>query len=111
MFYHFVFGFKQELLIKLKVSLEQSMLLDFLYKFFDEVGSPYSICRDGEKYFWVSYSFIVKNLPLIASSVKKVQKMVDDLQQKNILTKIVRANRMYIHINTNKLLFEPDGDT
>ena len=106
MFYNFVLGFKQSLLTKLKVSLEQCLILDLLYKFFNDIGSPLSIYVEDEKYYWVSYDMILKNLPILGCGVLKIKRLLIDLQHKKILKKVVRSNNVFININTNILLFE-----
>lgn len=77
----YLFDFRQKVLIERGVTLEQTLILDYLVKFFDS-GNSINITIDGKKFFWISYEKILSDLPILKFQIKTLRRLIIDLETK-----------------------------
>ncbi len=103
-----IYGYNQETLIKHKLNHDDALILRVISDLFLSTSKKIiSEIYDNDRYIWITYNFILKEIPIIGSDrtfVNKIKKLID----KKFLKKFVTHNRegqagtfMYIAFGEN----------
>jgi len=102
---NYIFEFEQQVLIDSKITLQEALLLDYLSKFSGNSSKKY--WENNKYFFWITYSKIQKDLPILGIKRKQIYNIISSLINKNILeTKILGNTYLYIHIDYDNLYFK-----
>ena len=98
-----IFIFEQQVALRLGLAINELLLLDYLYNFMQS-GRMKEVTINGIKYYKISYSKLIEDLPIIAESERSFRRMLLNLEKLQIIKKINCNRSIYIHIN-DEILF------
>ena len=100
-----IFGLSQRRAIQEKISLEQLLILDTLNHFF-ESGECQHIVVNDRKYYWIEYSKMRNDMPILDISERQWMNIINDLIDKHFINKYKpkhNSTKMYFSLNLNRL--------
>jgi hypothetical protein len=104
----YIHAFKQERALNLNLSHDELLLLDYFKNFFHE-GRARFVVVSNEKYYLIRYPKMIKDLSILGKNSKLFQRMISELERKEILRRHVQNGRdLYIRVDWDKLLREND---
>jgi len=84
------------------------LLLDYFEKFFHE-GRARFVVVNNEKHYLIRYPKMIKDLSILGKNSKLFQRMISELERKEILRRHVQNGRdLYIRVDWDKLFREND---
>lgn len=82
-----IMGFNQREAINLNLSTDELLLLRFFVDF-KESGAMTTKENEGKTYYWVNYSYVLENLPILGNISKRtLMRKFDNLVDNNVLEK------------------------
>lgn len=103
----YIFDFEQEIVVKLGLSVNELLILDYLIKFFDS-GSQHVLNINGKKYAWINYKKLLSDLPILNICERAMRNIFIKLEKNNIIERKVLDRKMFIYINRHKLYYNSD---
>ncbi|MEM5807323.1 MAG: hypothetical protein QW474_02990 [Candidatus Aenigmatarchaeota archaeon] len=112
-----ILGFSQKVMLKYNMTIEEACVLRWLMDFRDtERMRKLKIETEDDEtiYYWVNYSYLAKDLPIIIISKFKAKRILNSMIKKGILKKYVyNNNETFFALNTNvikELLLDREED-
>ena len=102
-------GYRQSVLLEIGITEKELYLVDYFVKFFE---SGYAFVRyfEGECYFNISPAKIIEDIPFVVKSERNLRKILGELEQKNIIKRLMYCNQSFISINFRYLYYAEKQD-
>ena len=98
---NFIFEFPQSTAVALGIKTDGLLLLDYFYKFFQD-GRARSVTVGNEKYYFIRYSKILSDLPILGSE-RSLQRLIAGLDKARLIKRHLKDNRdLHIFIDWEK---------
>ena len=101
----FIFEFEQEQALRLGITLDELLILDYFSKFFK---TDRAVVRriEGNMCFLIRYSKLVKDLPIIAGSDRTMRRHLKQLDQKGIIKRYLVKHSLFIFVDWKKIFWD-----
>lgn len=103
-----IFGFSQRRAVQERLSITDLVVLDTLNHFF-ESGECQHIVVNERKFYWIEYTKMQRDLPMIVVSDRQWRNIINDLIDKRFIDKYKpksNSTKMYFALNLNRLYEE-----
>lgn len=103
-----IFGFSQRRAYHEGLDTNDLLILDTLNHFF-ESGECQHIVVNERKYYWIEYTKMMDDMPLVRSQCRQWQNRINDLIDKHFIDKYKpksNSTKMYFALNLNRLYEE-----
>jgi uncharacterized phage protein (TIGR02220 family) len=99
-------GFDQERLIELSIGLDEAVILRWIIDF-SHTEDMVKIYEDNRVWYWVKYSGILKDIPIIASSKKTIQRKLYNLVKSGVLEhKTIKKKGTFSYYSINEDVYK-----
>jgi uncharacterized phage protein (TIGR02220 family) len=99
-------GFDQERLIELSIGLDEAVILRWLIDF-SHSDDMVKIYEDNRIWYWVKYSGILKDIPIIAGSKKTIQRKLYNLVKSGVLEhKTIKKKGTFSYYSINEDVYK-----
>ncbi len=100
----YIFDFEQERILKLGLKLNEVLLLDYMFQFFQSSMIKY-IVKDDLTYYRLTYKKILDDLPILDIKERQLRNIISKLEHNKILTRLSHNTKeMFVHIFFDKLV-------
>ncbi len=101
---NYIFNFEQKILLEKNINLQQALILDYILLFMQS-DNAYIKNIDGKPYIWIYYQKVIQDMPILNIKQRRFQVLIEDLEKKKILQRVIDDDKCLIHVYQEKLYF------
>lgn len=98
----YIFGFSQEILNKFRLSVGDSLILDYLIDFYHSENCCIKNI-DNKRFMWISFSKLIADLPILNIGERQVRRLLSKFEEKGIIKKYQENGKSFVYINEDLL--------
>jgi hypothetical protein len=100
---NYIFEFDQEVVLRLRLKLNELLFLDYVAKFINSGNMRYKFLS-GKRYYRLTYKKILEDLPVLKIKERQLRNLIASLEEKGVLERYAELkNEMHLYVDFDVL--------